>query len=100
MREAALGANDGSIGGSGEEGDDSFMAKKRKAEEDNDDCDPEAAGKVRLVPFRGADASYGANDVILPLPFDVAPTPYSSRDVPWATDRKGGLPDAFGRVLG
>jgi tyrosyl-DNA phosphodiesterase-1 len=56
--------------------------------------------KARMVPFRGVDADYGENDIILPLPFDVAPTRYSSQDVPWATDRHGGLPDVFGRVLG
>ena len=100
VRDAAAVANNGGIlGRSEEEGDGSIMAKKRKGEGGNDDGDSGAAGKVRLVPFRGVDASYGETDVILPLPFDVAPTPYSSRDVPWATDRKGGLPDAFGRVL-
>ena len=100
VRDAAAVANNGGIlGRSEEEGDESIMAKKRKGEGGNDDGESGAAEKVRLVPFRGVDASYGETDVILPLPFDVAPTPYSSRDVPWATDRKGGLPDAFGRVL-
>jgi tyrosyl-DNA phosphodiesterase-1 len=83
------------------------MAKKFKNEEAGGDIvrpgtDASAADKpkVRMVPFRGVDAKYADSDVILPLPFDVKPTRYSSQDVPWATDRHGGLPDAFGRVLG
>ena len=86
----------------------SLMAKKLKSE-DAGGNEIASAGtctelsetpKVRMVPYRGVDANYEENDVILPLPFDVRPTRYSSQDVPWATDRHGGLPDAFGRVLG
>ena len=89
------------------------LAKKLKSEEEAGGGDGVSAGtgtgtgtgtalgsKVRMVPFRGVDATYADGDVILPLPFDVKPSRYSSQDVPWATDRHGGLPDAFGRVLG
>lgn len=85
------------------------LAKKLKSEEKAGGSDGVSPGidtdtadgpKFRMVPYRGVDATYADNDVILPLPFDVKPSRYSSQDVPWATDRHGGLPDAFGRVLG
>mmetsp|Transcript_12251 Transcript_12251/g.18500 ORF Transcript_12251/g.18500 Transcript_12251/m.18500 type:complete len:81 (+) Transcript_12251:2-244(+) len=44
----------------------------------------------------GVDENETRKVVMVPLPFDVNPTPYDDDDIAWAVDRSCPVPDAFG----
>jgi tyrosyl-DNA phosphodiesterase-1 len=53
---------------------------------------------VRMVPYQGGNVTGGDHRVVLPLPFDVQPTPYGQDDIPWSVDRVNSQPDQYGRL--
>ena len=37
--------------------------------------------------------------VLVPIPYDMNPTPYANSDVAWACDRSCPMPDSFGCIM-